>query len=111
MQAITAIGLDISKSVFQVHGVQADGQPAIRQLKRRQVLPFFEKLAIRGSVPSLRSRCHDRNRGRGGSLARPYSRIGASDIRTQPDNKVPPPLDPKSFSILEGGRFLYGQDS
>ncbi len=25
MQAITAIGLDIAKSVFQVHGVDADG--------------------------------------------------------------------------------------
>jgi hypothetical protein len=26
MQAITTIGLDIAKSVFQVHGVDADGQ-------------------------------------------------------------------------------------
>ena len=25
MQTITAIGLDIAKSVFQVHGVDADG--------------------------------------------------------------------------------------
>lgn len=46
MQAITTIGLDIAKSVFQVHGVEADGRVVIRrQLKRRQVLPFFEKLA------------------------------------------------------------------
>ena len=38
MQAIT-IGLDIAKSVFQVHGVDADGQLIIRrQLKRRYVL-------------------------------------------------------------------------
>jgi transposase len=44
MQAIT-IGLDIAKSVFQVHGVDADGQVIIRrQLKRRYVLAFFEKL-------------------------------------------------------------------
>jgi len=46
MQAITTIGLDIAKSVFQVHGVDADGQVVIRcQLKRRYVLAFFEKLA------------------------------------------------------------------
>jgi hypothetical protein len=30
MQAITTIGLDIAKSVFQVHGVDADGQVVIR---------------------------------------------------------------------------------
>jgi transposase len=45
MQTITTIGLDIAKSVFQVHGVDAQGQVAIRrQLKRRYVLAFFEKL-------------------------------------------------------------------
>ena len=45
MQAIT-VGLDIAKSVFQVRGVDADGQVVIRrQLKRRYVLAFFEKLA------------------------------------------------------------------
>ena len=45
MQTITTIGLDIAKSVFQVHGVGADGQVAIRrQLKRRHVLAFFAKL-------------------------------------------------------------------
>jgi transposase len=37
--------LDIAKSVLQVHGVDAAGQVVIRrQLKRRQVLAFFEKL-------------------------------------------------------------------
>jgi len=45
MQAITIIGLDIAKSVFQVHGVDADGQVVIRrQLKRRQVIAFFQKM-------------------------------------------------------------------
>ena len=45
MQAITTIGLDIAKSVFQVHGVDACGQVVIRrQLKRRSVLTFFQKL-------------------------------------------------------------------
>ena len=31
MQAITIIGLDIAKSVFQVHGVDAQGQVIIRR--------------------------------------------------------------------------------
>ena len=45
MQTITTIGLDIAKSVFQVHGVDASGQVVIRrQLKRRYVLAFFQKL-------------------------------------------------------------------
>src|SRR5208282_3677355 len=45
MQAVTTIGLDIAKSVFQVHGVDATGQVVIRrQLKRRYVLAFFERL-------------------------------------------------------------------
>src|SRR5215471_14258209 len=45
MQAITTIGFDIAKSVFQVHGVDAAGQVIVRrQLKRRQVIAFFEKL-------------------------------------------------------------------
>jgi transposase len=45
MQTITTIGLDIAKSVFQVHGVDAGGQLIIRrQLKRRHVLAFFQKL-------------------------------------------------------------------
>src|SRR6201997_2418695 len=45
MQTVSTIGLDIAKSVFQVHGVDAAGQVVIRrQLKRRYVLTFFEKL-------------------------------------------------------------------
>jgi transposase len=45
MEAITTVGLDIAKSVFQVHAVDAAGKVIIRrQLKRRQVLAFFQKL-------------------------------------------------------------------
>jgi hypothetical protein len=37
--------LDIAKSVFQVHGIDAAGNVIIRrQLKRRYVLAFFQKL-------------------------------------------------------------------
>ncbi len=45
MQAITTIGFDIAKSVFQVHGIDAVGNVLVRrQLKRRYVLAFFQKL-------------------------------------------------------------------
>ena len=45
MQRVTTVGLDIAKSVFQVHGVDAAGNVIVRrQLKRRHVLTFFQKL-------------------------------------------------------------------
>src|SRR5438445_10728869 len=45
MQAVTTIGLEIAKSVFQIHGVDAAGNVIVRrQLKRRYVLPFFQRL-------------------------------------------------------------------
>ena len=44
MQSVKTIGLDIAKSIFQVRGVDADGQVVIRrQLKRRSVLSFFSE--------------------------------------------------------------------
>ena len=47
MQAVTTIGLDIAKSVFQVHGVDAVGQVLIRrQLKPRAVLALLQKLPV-----------------------------------------------------------------
>ena len=46
MQAVTTIGFDIAKSVFQVHAVDAVGKLVIRrQLKRRYVVAFFQKLS------------------------------------------------------------------
>ena len=42
---ITTIGLDLAKSIFQVHGVDASGAVVVRKtLRRSQVLPFFTKL-------------------------------------------------------------------
>lgn len=43
---ITTIGLDLAKTVFQVHGVDAQGRIVVRKaLRRSQMLPFFQKLA------------------------------------------------------------------
>jgi transposase len=45
LDTVTTIGLDIAKSVFQVHGIDAAGKVVIRQqLKRARVLAFFAKL-------------------------------------------------------------------
>jgi transposase len=45
MQTTTTVGLDIAKSVFQVHGIDVNGNVVFRrQLKRRYVLIFFQKL-------------------------------------------------------------------
>ena len=47
MRTITTIGLDIAKSVFQVHGVDADGNVVVRrQLKRRYVLAFLSDIFL-----------------------------------------------------------------
>jgi transposase len=45
MQTVTTIGLDTAKSVFQVHGIDAEGNVVFRrQLKRRYLVRFFQKL-------------------------------------------------------------------
>ena len=47
MQTVTTVGLDIAKSVFQVHCVDVADQVIIRrQLKRRYVLAFLEDLRL-----------------------------------------------------------------
>src|SRR5688572_4657502 len=46
MEKLIRIGMDTSKSVFQLHGVDASEQPALKKrLRRGQVVPFFSKLA------------------------------------------------------------------
>jgi transposase len=43
---IIRIGLDTSKHVFQIHGVDENEQPVLRrQLRRSEVDKFFAKLA------------------------------------------------------------------
>ena len=44
MNEVTTIGLDLAKNVFQVHGVDGGGSTVFRrQLRRSQVLRFFER--------------------------------------------------------------------
>ena len=70
MGEVTIIGLDIAKSVFQVHGVDAAGTIVIqRQIRRGQVLTFFFSAALpdwnRGLCEScgLRARGHEVGKG------------------------------------------------
>ena len=42
---VSTIGIDLAKRVFQIHGVDQDGNVVLRkQLRRAQVLGFFGKL-------------------------------------------------------------------
>jgi transposase len=42
---ITTIGVDLAKSVFQVHGVDERGKAVLRkQLRREQMVEFFAQL-------------------------------------------------------------------
>ena len=46
MEQVTTIGLDLAKTVFQVHGVDAAGKVLVRkQLRRGDVLRFFARLS------------------------------------------------------------------
>ena len=45
LSAVTSVGLDLAKHVFQVHAVDAGGRVIVaRALRRRDVLPFFASL-------------------------------------------------------------------
>ena len=45
MGEVSTIGLDIAKSVFQIHGVDVDGAVVIRKrVSRAKVLEFFAAL-------------------------------------------------------------------
>ena len=46
MQTVATVGLDIAKSIFQVHGIDVEGNVIIRRkLKRRYLLAFFSETA------------------------------------------------------------------
>jgi transposase len=69
MKEVTTIGLDLAKNVFQVHGVDASGRAVVRrQLRRGQVLPFFERQAsclvgIEACAPRITGRERSRSSG------------------------------------------------
>ena len=45
MEQITRIGMDTSKQIFQLHGVNAAEEPVLRKkLRRKEMVKFFEEL-------------------------------------------------------------------
>ena len=49
MEQISRIGMDTSKHIFQLHGVNAAEEPVLRKkLRRKEMVAFFEKLAADG---------------------------------------------------------------
>ena len=48
MQVVTTVGLDIAKSVFQVHGVDAAGQVVIRRTDKKNLAIEALKKLING---------------------------------------------------------------
>jgi transposase len=61
VESISRIGMDTSKHIFQLHGVNVAEQLVLRKkLRRRDMVAFFERLAPTviaieacGAVPSL----------------------------------------------------------
>lgn len=82
MGQITTIGLDIAKSVFQVHGVDAEGMTVLRRrLTRTRLLAFFSKLhPCRVGIEACASSHH---------WARELRGLG-HDVRLMPPSYVKP---------------------
>ena len=58
MAQVCAISLDLAKNVFQVHGINAQGEILVRRpLRRAEVLPFFRQAhTLVGRPGGLRDR-------------------------------------------------------
>ena len=81
MKNIATIGLDLAKSVFQLHGMDHEGQTVLRKkVRRAQVLKFFATLP-----PCLvgMEAC-----GSAHHWAREISALGPRDQRTGPPGAI-----------------------
>jgi len=79
---ISTIGLDLAKSIFQVHAISNAGETVVRKaLRRSQVLPFFTKLPpCRVGIEACGTSHH---------WARELTRLG-HDVRLMPPAYVKP---------------------
>jgi transposase len=86
--SVVTIGLDLAKSVFQVHGVDATGRAVLRRrLGRTDLLPFFAKQPPCVIGMEACSSAHH--------WARELSRLGGSVALSEagyPGRSVLPPL-------------------
>ncbi|SDL38937.1 Transposase [Aliiruegeria lutimaris] len=90
MTEITTVGVDLAKSVFQVHAVDGEGAVVLRrQFRRNQMLEFFQRLApcLIGMEACAGAHHWGRELGRLGhnvrlmppSYVKPYVRRGKTD--------------------------------
>jgi hypothetical protein len=88
MGQVVVVGLDIAKSVFQVHGVDHDGAVVVRRgWRRSRVLPFFATVEpCRIGIEVVEQRRDSTNSG----VTRPALRRGRSATRRSPAERSPP---------------------
>jgi hypothetical protein len=79
MGEVSTIGLDIAKSVFQIHGVDADGAVVIRKrISRAKLLEFFA--ALSPCLVGIEA-CPTTSLEPPTSSARPHREAAASELR------------------------------
>ena len=79
MGEVSTIGLDIAKSVFQVHGVDVDGAVVIRKrVSRAKVLEFFA--ALPSCLVGIEACPSAHHWSRAASGARPHGEADAAEL-------------------------------
>lgn len=100
MSELATVGIDLAKSVFQIHGVDENGRVLVRrQLRRSQLLAFFEKrprclIGMKACAGShdwgrrLQELGHD-VRLKPPSYVKPYVKRGKTEPQTRPPSVKP----------------------
>ncbi len=79
MGEVSTIGLDIAKSVFQIHGVDVDGAVVIRKrVSRAKLLEFFA--ALSPCLVGIEA-CPTHIIGAAGFSVRPHGKAAAAELR------------------------------
>jgi len=96
MGTITTIGLDIAKSVFQVHGIDATGEVVVRRrLSRGRILAFFDNCRDAWSGMEACNTSH--------YWARELIALGLVRLHAHPDRSCCLMLRPKRTFVQEAG--------
>ena len=107
--SITMIGLDIAKSVFQLHGIDASGMVRLkRKLRRSELIAFFEQQPRCTVVMEACGAAHHWARVLGGlgyeaklmapEAIKPFAMRGKKNDAAEPRRSAPPRPDPMRSS-------------